>query len=303
MNELLRWAAQALQERAGDGSGARLEAEVLLAFVLGVERSSLFAVELVSGQEVERFRALVGERVRTARPVAYLVGRRAFYDLELFVDERVLIPRPETEHVVDVVLALSKSGELPEGPIVDRGTGSGALALTLAGHVAATVVGVELSSGALQVAQHNRMQGGELEGVPEPGSRRALRRRVHLVQGDCLKCFQTASLAAVVANPPYVREQEHAGLDADVRLHEPRRALVPESETPEQHSTGLICEAERVLTAGGWLVTEVGQGQAEPLSRQLRARGWVSVAVTPDLAGTGRVVRASRPRGAPQRSS
>jgi release factor glutamine methyltransferase len=254
---------------------------VLLAHVLGVERAALLAHGALSDPQVARFRELVRSRVDSGRPVAYLVGRRGFLDLDLFVDERVLVPRPETEHVFEVLLEVSAAGRLPDGPVVDRGTGSGALALGLAKRLARPVIGVDLSAAALEVAVLNRERCAG-SGIG----------RVVFVRADCLTCFADRSLAAVVANPPYIEEAEFAVLPEDVRRHEPRMALVPDGGCAEDHYARLIQESSRVLVDGGWLVTEVGQGQASRVAAQLREAHWDPVTITKDLAGIGRVVSA-----------
>lgn len=262
-----------------------MEAEVLLASVLGVDRSRLLIGATLSADQSARFAELIQIRVETGRPVAYLVGQRGFFDLELSVDERVLVPRPETEHAVEVLLALLQSGGLPEGPVVDRGTGSGAIVLALAPRLAGPLVGVDISSDALEVARLNRDACLSLTDA----------RKVSLVRSDCLSCFAGGSVAAVIANPPYIRSVDFDGLPDDVRIHEPRVALVPEGGSPSEHFGRLIHESARVLKPAGWLVTEVGQGQATDVAEQLRHAGWESVGLTEDLAGIARIVAGRHP--------
>ncbi len=289
-DDLLAAATRRLRDRAGDRAGARLESEVLLASVLGVERARLPGVRRVSPEDVARFEALVEERVRTARPVAYLVGRRGFHELDLAVDERVLVPRPETEHVVEAVLRLAAEGRLPPGPVVDRGTGSGAIALALRGRVGRPVLALDLSAGALEVAADNgrRVTAARArDGAPDG--------TWGLVRADGLGVLADGSVAVVVANPPYVTAAEHAALPDDVRLHEPREALVAGEGGPDAMYRRLAREAARVLRPGGWLVTEVGAGQAGGLTDLLADAGWTELAVDDDLAGIPRVVRGRRP--------
>jgi len=281
VQSLLRDAAGSLTSRAGDRSGARLEAEVLLGFVLGVERSSLLTQQPILQEQSAAFHDLVGLRVDTGRPVAYLVGHRGFRDLDVLVDERVLVPRPETEHVIEVLLDLKASGLLPPGPVVDRGTGSGALALTLARTLEGMVVGIDLSGPALEVARLNEEALGDAGGRPVP-----------LVQSDCLSCFADHSLAAVVANPPYIAAEDFEGLPVDVQGHEPRVALVPKGGCPGSHYAALIEQAGRVLVSGGWLVTEVGEGQAHEVAERFESAHWSQIGLTDDLAGIARVVHA-----------
>ena len=284
---LLGSAIRRLEARAGGRADARLEAEVLLAHVLGASRASLLGRGAVSPAEATRFEALVTERRETGRPVAYQVGRRAFHDLELEVTEGVLVPRPETEHVVEALVALAAlplAHGLPEGPVVDRGTGSGAIALALAGPEGCPgrrpMIGLERSGRALEVARRNVAASG---------------RRVPLVQGDGLAAFRSASLAAVVANPPYVSAAEFERLPDDVRLHEPREALVPDEGSVAAVYTRLGREALRVLRPGGWLVSEVGAGQAADVCALLDQIGFQTTRSVQDLAGHERVVLGRKP--------
>ena len=278
MGALLGRAAARLAPRAGDRSAGRLEAEVLLAHALGVGRGDLLLRPEVPAPVAEAFEALVDARVATGRPVAYLTGERGFYDLDLLVDERVLVPRPETEHVVTVLLELEAAGRLPPGPVVDRGTGSGALALALAGQLRGRLVaGLDLSAGALEVAAANAARCG---------------RPLRLLRADGLSACAGGRWAAVVANPPYVRAEEHETLPADVRDHEPRGALVPGEGSVEAVYARLAAEAARVLVPGGWLVTEMGLGQTELVTGACRAAGLEVERVEPDLAGIPRVVAA-----------
>ncbi len=278
---LLRDAAIRLAPRAGDVPTGRLEAEVLLAFVLGTTRAGLLALPGVSSADRTRFDALVAEREATARPVAYLTGRRAFAALDLAVGTGVLVPRPETEHLVELFVELDQEGAIPPGPVVDRGTGSGAIALAVADACGAKrrVVACDLSAAALRIAARN-VRALEAEG------------QVALVRGDGLSPFGDDTFAAVLVNPPYVEPGEWDGLPTDVRDHEPRMALVPAQGSVSAMYTSLLGAARRVLKPGGWFVTEVGDGQASTVAGQARADGWECVTVRADLAGIERVVAA-----------
>lgn len=267
-------AVAALRSRAGSRAEARLEAEVLLASVLGTERSRLLGRPAPSADERARFERLVAERARTGRPVAYLVGSKGFWDVELQVDERVLVPRPETEGLIEAVEARLAAGEVPPGPIVDRGTGSGALAVVLARH--RPVLALDVSADALDVAAVNV-------------ARHRDHGRVLLARGDGTGCVASRSAAVVVANPPYVGRDELARLDADVRDHEPHVALVASEGSADAMYERLVADAARVLVPGGWLVTEVGAGQARGVAARLGA-AFERVVVERDLAGIERVV-------------
>jgi release factor glutamine methyltransferase len=277
IDAVVRQATTALAPRAGDLAAARLEAELLLAHVLGVERAALLAACALPSDAAAAFDALVAQRIETGRPLAYTLGHRAFWDLDLLVDERVLIPRPETELLVEVALELLAQGQLPPGPFADRGTGSGCIALALCRE--RPVLAVERSAEALPVATANvaRCAAGE---------------RVLLLQADGLSCLRPGRLAAVLANPPYVEAAELAGLPEDVRRHEPRAALVPAEASVPAMFARLLAESRAALAPRGWLITEVGAGQAALVACLASACGYGWTSIHSDAAGIDRVVAA-----------
>ncbi len=204
-------AAQRLGEPSSET--ARLDAQVLLAHVLNQNRSWLFAhheYELSDG-DCHRYADLITRR-RRREPVAYLLGRKEFYGLEFVVDQRVLIPRPETELLVDLVLAqISDRGDRPV-VVADVGTGSGAIAITVAVHAPeAKVYGTDISQDALDVAEENRKRL-----TPEAGPQ--------FLEGDLLSPLPEPA-DVIVANLPYIADEEYSGLQSDVRDYEPRVAL------------------------------------------------------------------------------
>ena len=275
----LRSAAAQLTARAGDLAGARLEADVLLAHVLGLTRAQLLLRGVLDESNRAAFCALVARRVETGVPVAYLTGRRGFRDLVLDVDERVLVPRPETETVVDVFEELISAGDLPPGPLVDRGTGSGNIALAVCGH--RPVLATDLSIDALEVAAGNLRAATGGSGVT-------------LVRADGLGFLRPGSVAAVLVNPPYVEPEQVASLPEDVRLHEPLTALVPGEGSARAMFERLLEQSRVALVNGGWLITEVGAGQAALVAGMASVRGFGWVFVRADLAGIERVVAARR---------
>jgi len=277
VDAVLRRAMAALLPRAGELTGARIEAELLLAHALGVERAALLSLRAVPAAAASAFESLVEERVRTGRPVAYTLGRKAFRDLELLVDERVLIPRPETELVVEVALELLAQGQMPPGAFADRGTGSGCLALAVCAF--RPVIAVESSAGALAVAAANVARA-------EAGG------RVLLVRSDGLSGLRPGRLAAVLANPPYIEPAELRGLPEDVRRHEPLDALVPREGSARAMFARLLAESRAALAPRGWLVTEVGAGQAALVAGLASATGFGWTAIHSDAAGIDRVVAA-----------
>lgn len=226
---------------------------------------------------VVRFRGLL-ERRLAGEPVAYLVGEREFYGRPFRVDRRVLIPRPETEHVVEAALAL----DLPPAPrILDVGTGSGCLAVTLALELpAARVVATDLSPGALAVAADNARRHG-------------VARRLRLAAADLAAPLRLGAFDLVVSNPPYVALEEAPRLSPEVREHEPAVALFAPGGGLAVLSRLLAQVA--ALPAGASVVCEIGEGQRSGVERLLGA-GPPSLAplhlaeVRRDYAGKERVV-------------
>jgi release factor glutamine methyltransferase len=255
---------------------ARLDAEVLLADALEIDRLALLTdlERPVQGEAVRAFQNAVRRRSVDREPVAYIVGRRAFRHLELAVDPRVLIPRPETELLVEVGL------ELPAGTRVhDLGTGSGAVALALKQERPdLEVTGSDRSPEALTVARAN-------------GERLGLEVRFSVGR------FRDLALAwdALLCNPPYVADSEWTTLAPEVR-HEPAEALLAGADGLDGVREVVEIVREKTLAASAFLVAlEVGDGQAPAVRAMLRDAGAQRVAVRPDLAGIDRVVMAWRP--------
>jgi release factor glutamine methyltransferase len=253
----------------------RVDAELIVAHVLGLSRTAIYANgRLVSPAEGERLAALVARRAER-EPLAYVLGEWGFRRLSLQVDPRVLVPRPETEVVVERCLELLAGLEAPA--VLDVGTGSGAIALSIADeHPGARVCAVDSSGPALEVARENVRSTG-LEG------------RVELGESDLLGGV-SGSFDLVVSNPPYVSPSERSGLEPEVRCFEPSVALVG-IEVGDRIAT----EALHVLRPGGWVVLECGDGQANSLAAGLRSLGYDPVRVSRDLAGVDRVVEGRAP--------
>ena len=253
----------------------RVDADLLLAHVLGTTRSGVLAEgeRLLDGAEEAELDTLVGRR-SAREPLAYVLGEWGFRGLVLDVDARVLVPRPETEIVVERCLALLAGVAVPR--VLDVGTGSGAIALAIADeHPGAHVTGVDVSRDALEVARANARRTGLA---------------VEMLEHDLFAGLPEGPWTLVVANPPYVRAGDLDGLRAEVRDWEPRVALHAEGAT-EAVARG----AAAVLEPGGALVLEVADGDAERVAGLLGELGYEDVAVTHDLAGRERVVEGQRP--------
>lgn len=268
----LREALAGAQARLRDAGcpSPRLDAELLLAEVTGIDRAGLVTrgEELMEGGRAERFEGLVARR-EAREPVAYILGRKPFRFLELHVDPRVLIPRPDSEVLVEAGL------ELPDGArVVDVGTGSGAIALALKHERPdLRVTATDVDSGALEVARGNAERLG-LE--------------VEFRQADLLE-GAGGPFDAVLANVPYVDAEDHARLDPEIRLREPRIAVV----APDQ-GTAIVRRLVSQLGESPFAALEVGLGQEEFVSDLLRAAGYERIDTRRDLAGIERVVVARR---------
>lgn len=260
--------AAELLEQAGCPS-PRVDAEWLLAHVLAVTRTDLAGngARSLSPEQEQRFNELVARRAER-EPLAYILGEWGFRGLTLLVDARVLIPRPETESLVERCLELI--ADIPEPRVLDIGVGSGAIALAIAHeHPGALVVATDSSLDALAVAEENRSRAGLA---------------VELVHGE-LFAGQEGPLDLVVSNPPYVGSDEIDRLEPEVAIWEPREALVACGAT-EAIAEG----ARKRLAPGGSLVLETGDGKAGEVAGLLERLGYEDVAIGEDLGGSERIV-------------
>ena len=205
------------------------------------------------------------------RPTQYITGKQEFYGRVFRVTPDVLIPRPETEHLIEASLARIQSGQI----VLDVGTGSGAIAITLALETAARVFGTDLSQAALCVALRNA---------------RKLQAPVSFVAGDLAECFADRSIDLLVSNPPYVPEADRPVLQREVRDFEPHVALFGGPTGLEIYER-LIADARRILRPGGWMLLELGYNSVEP-ARGMLGPGWSEIEIGQDLAGLPRVLAA-----------
>ena len=263
-----------------DGMHARRDAELLVLHALGLARTSLFTEpgRLLSAAEQASYEASVARRAK-GEPIQYITGQQEFYGLMLQVSPAVLIPRPETELLVEAVLERLPSARMTK--IVDVGTGSGAIAIALAYNLpSAQITAVDVSDAALSVATENAAAHG-------------LVGRIRFAASDLLDAVAEETFDAVVSNPPYVPEADRALLDRQVREYEPGTALFAGASGLDVYQR-LVPQARRALSPGGLLAMEIGYGQRDALAELLCA--WDRVEFLDDLQGIPRVVLARRPR-------
>jgi release factor glutamine methyltransferase len=270
--EVLRLSAGYLEEHGSPTP--RLDAELLIGHALGLERIELYTnFDRPLGEpELAACRALLDRRGRR-EPVAYILGRWGFHGLELAVDSRVLVPRPETEVLVERCLTVLH--ERPAARVLDVGTGSGAIALAIkAARPDAVVTAGDVSADALAVAAENAARLG-LD--------------VELVESDLLGGLRGRRFDLIASNPPYVTDAEMETLEPEVAQFEPRRALVAGPRGTEVLER-LAAEAPDALEPGGWLLVECGASQAAAVRGLVAAAGAAETFVAPDMAGIERVV-------------
>jgi release factor glutamine methyltransferase len=265
-----------------------LAAELLLMHVLQRDRAWLYAhpeFEL-SPEDAAAYAQLI-ERRSEGVPTQYLTGRQEFWGLEFEVGPGVLIPRPETEHVIEVALECLGARRAEPLRIADVGTGSGCIAIALASELPrAEIVATDISAAALIFAQRN-------------AARHRVSNRIQFLEADLLEVVIEAPKRAesgfdlIVSNPPYVGRNDAGSLPREVREHEPAEALFAGDDGLEIYPA-LIDEAARNLAPNGILVLEIGYNGAQYVGFLLSAPHWVDLRVTRDLAGIERVISARR---------
>jgi release factor glutamine methyltransferase len=252
----------------------RLTAEVLLCHALNREREYLYAHPEEELTEVAwiHYGRYLHQRLQ-GKPTQYITGRQEFYGREFRVTPDVLIPRPETEHLVESSLTRLRPGD----KVLDVGTGSGAIAISIALETSAQVYATDISTAALRIASENA---------------RKLDAPVTFIAADLISCFADATFDLVASNPPYVPKTDHPALQREVRDYEPEVALFGGPSGLEIYER-LIPEARRVLRPGGWLLLELGYNSLDPV-RGMLGPGWSEITVQADLAGLPRVLAAKR---------
>jgi release factor glutamine methyltransferase len=249
----------------------RLTAEVLLGHAMHVRREYFYAHPEQELREVEwlHYGRYLHERL-SGKPTQYITHCQEFYGREFRVSPDVLIPRPETEHVVEAALRLARGA----GRIVDIGTGSGALAVTLSLELGAKTWATDISPAAIAVAA---------------GNAACLAAPVRFIVCDLMDAIASASMDLVVSNPPYVPLAHREGLQREVRDFEPHVALFA-GETGFELYDRIVADAQRVLCPGGWLILELGFTSLDHVQALLAP--WPATEVIPDLAGIPRVIAA-----------
>jgi release factor glutamine methyltransferase len=268
---------------------AQLAAELLLMHVLRCDRTYLYshADDDLPPQALARYTQLIEER-SNGKPTQYITGHQEFWGLDFEVTPDVLIPRPETEHVVERVIELAKrEGHSTDARlrIVDVGTGSGCIAVAVASEFRrATLFGVDISSAALAVASRN-------------AARLDMTNRVTFFEGNLLKPLLDADPSGkfdfVLSNPPYVGKQEAGNVQREVRDFEPALALGINLERAEEVYERLFPQALQAIKPGGFVVVEIGYNMRDRVL-PLLGNGWSEIEVTPDLAGIPRVLSARK---------
>jgi release factor glutamine methyltransferase len=269
---------------------ARRDAELLLLSVVRRERAALLArwKEKLDENEKSLYVKLI-ERRMAGEPIQYILGETEFYGLPFTVTRDVLIPRPETEHLVEKAIDLASAFVWPR--IVDVGTGSGAIAIALADTLPnAAITAIDLSAPALEIARQN-------------AARNNVDGRIRFLRGNLLEPFMAAHAAfpesvecfdVVVSNPPYVPRGDRASLAVEVREFEPALALFAGGDGLDVYRR-LIPAAYSVLVPDGFIALEIGYGQSEGIRALLDAAGYRHIEFTPDLQGIPRVASGQRP--------
>ncbi len=280
IKRVLAWATDDFKRRGN--KSARLDAELLLGEALGLDRIKLIveAERPLADSELGRYRELIKRR-RVGEPIAYILGRREFFALPLVVDKRVLIPRPDTEILVESALNGTHAQHL-YGRMLDLCTGSGCVAIAFAkARPTWRVTAVDVSPDAASVARENVRRAGVVHNLA-------------VLEGDLFSPLPAgARFELITANPPYIPSGEIAGLDADVRDFEPRLALDGGADGLDI-TRRIIAEAPRYLSPCGLLALEGGFDQAPAVAELLAAAGYTDITRAKDLAGVERVVTGRR---------
>lgn len=278
VGDAIAWGASRLDESEHGGRHTRQDSTLLLRHVLGLSQTEIITERErpLTREETERFNAAIRERAK-GKPIQYTTGRQEFFGLPFRVTPDVLIPRPETEHLVEAAIERMREHAAPR--IADVGTGSGCIAIALARALPlASVTALDISSAALEVAREN-------------ARRNDVENQIRFVESDLLSAVQSERFDAVVSNPPYVGLSERKSLPVEVRDYEPATALFAGRTGLELYQR-LIVEAAVALSSNGWLLIEIGHGQRDAIAALLR--DWSAVQFIDDLQKIPRVTIARK---------
>jgi release factor glutamine methyltransferase len=276
VQRVIQWTTEHFQKKGLDNP--RLEAEVLLAYLLGMDRMGLYLNYDRPLKEEERtaYREMIQRRT-AKEPLAYIVGTKEFWSLSFAVSPECLIPRPETEHLVEEAVRIGK-GLKPPLRVLEIGQGCGAIAIALATELGeAEIVATDISVGACSLAQAN----AERHGVGG---------RIRFVLGDLFPRGEKP-FGLICSNPPYIPTTEVLALASEVRDYEPLTAL-DGGEDGLRFFREIAAGVSPFLVPGGWLLLEMGQGQAPQVATILQEQGFQQIDLIPDLAGVKRVIKA-----------
>ncbi|MGO8721055.1 MAG: peptide chain release factor N(5)-glutamine methyltransferase [Acidobacteriaceae bacterium] len=292
VGDAVAWGTSAFEEADLPPARSRADATLLLRHVLGIPHAEIYAYRErpLTALQTEAFNALIQQHLRGV-PIQYLTGEQEFFGLPFHVTPDVLIPRPETEHLVEAVLARLEHHPAPR--IADVGTGSGAIAVALAHALPhAEIVALDISLAALEIARRN-------------AQRNHVADRIRFVASDLLTTVAGAAadtgaaadkqerFDAIVSNPPYIAFSERKSLPIEVRDYEPPQALFA-GPTGLEFFQRLIPAAHLLLVPGGWLIMEIGHGQQDAVRSLLQDQAWDAVEFLPDLQSIPRVALARK---------
>lgn len=275
LKELYLLGGDLLRESSLENS--ELESSLLLSKALGIKVADIYAhpERKVESDKAEEFKQLLERRLKR-EPIAYILGEKEFYSRPFITTPDVLIPRPETETLIEEGLKVTKSISHPL--VVDAGTGSGCIAVTIGCECKdAQICATDISFEALLIARANSKRHRVVE-------------RISLVRMDFLSGFKEESIDIALSNPPYVAERDFSKLEPDVRDFEPRQSLLG-GEDGLDCIRKIVHQAGRVLKKGGWCIVEVGANQSESVSKIFDYVGFIDISSVRDLSGIERVVK------------
>lgn len=282
--EALNWGTHYLRDH--QIQNPRLQAELLLACSMNLKREGLYLCfhQPMGKEEEEKFKGLILRRA-SREPLQYLLGYQEFWSIPFKVDSRVLIPRPETEHLVEEGISILSKNPSERSPVVlELGTGCGAIAISLARELKnLTMIATDLSKEAIEVAKENARDSGVMD-------------RILFLVGDLFEPFSPFKrpFDLILSNPPYIKNSEIDRLAREIKDYEPLMALKG-GEDGLHFYRRIISEAPHYLKEGGWLLLEMGEGQGERVSELFESTGkFKSPTLLKDLAGIERVIKAQR---------